>query len=47
MTQMMYWYWKTKGIRPSFFQDMPEGELNIIMAFYELELDDPNILGVM
>ncbi|RLP95771.1 hypothetical protein D9545_16020 [Geobacillus stearothermophilus] len=35
----MYWYWKKKGIRPSVFYQIPYGELTIIRAFYELEVD--------
>ena len=35
---MMYYYWKTKGIRPSVFYSMPKGELIVIQAFFEEEL---------
>ena len=34
----MYYYWKTKGIRPSVFYSMPKGELIVIQAFFEEEL---------
>lgn len=37
---MMYWYWKKKGIRPSFFFDLPKGERTIIHAFFEEELKE-------
>lgn len=37
---MMYYYWKTKGIRPSEFYNMPYGEKIVIKAFYELEIDE-------
>lgn len=39
---MMYWYWKKKGIRPSVFYQIPYGELTIIRAFYELEIEEEN-----
>ena len=32
---MMYFYWTRKGIRPSFFYELPKGELALIRAFYE------------
>ncbi|WDV47124.1 hypothetical protein PV797_05330 [Clostridiaceae bacterium M8S5] len=37
---MMYYYWNTKGIRPSVLYNMPKGELLMITAFYEQELKD-------
>lgn len=37
---MMYYYWNTKGIRPSVLHDMPRGELLVIMAFYEEEMKE-------
>ncbi|MBP0725533.1 hypothetical protein J5Y03_10070 [Bacillus sp. RG28] len=37
---MMYWYWKKKGIRPSFFFELPRGEMAIISAFFEEELKE-------
>lgn len=40
--QMMYWYWKKKGIRPAVFYQIPYGELTIIRAFYELEVEEEN-----
>ncbi|WP_432662441.1 hypothetical protein R9X47_18110 [Wukongibacter baidiensis] len=37
---MMYYYWNTKGIRPSVLYNMPKGELLLIMAFYEEEMKE-------
>jgi hypothetical protein len=37
---MLYYYWVTKGIRPSFFYELPAGELAIIRAFYEIEIKE-------
>lgn len=37
---MMYWYWTKKGIRPSVFYSMPRGELRLIQAFFELEMEE-------
>ena len=37
---MMYHYWKTKGISPSVFYRMPRGELTVVQAFYEKELEE-------
>lgn len=36
----MYYYWVNKGIRPSVFYSMPSGELKVIQAFYEKELEE-------
>jgi hypothetical protein len=36
----MYYFWKTKGIRPSVFYNMPKGELAVLIAFYEKEMDE-------
>lgn len=36
----MYYYWRHKGIRPSVFYSMPKGELTVIQAFYQQELED-------
>lgn len=36
----MYYYWKKRGIRPSVFYSMPRGELAVIQAFYQRELED-------
>ncbi|MCC0694239.1 hypothetical protein [Clostridioides sp. ES-S-0048-02] len=36
----MYYYWKTKGIRPSLFYAMDKGELKIIEAFFALEIEE-------
>lgn len=35
---MLYYYWVTKGIRPSVFAMMPQGEKIVIRAFYEEEI---------
>lgn len=35
---MLYYYWVTKGIRPSVFALMPYGERIVIRAFYEREI---------
>lgn len=37
---MMYFYWVNHGIRPSVFYSMPRGELTVIEAFYEQELEE-------
>ncbi len=37
---MMYYYWKSKGIRPSVFYQMPRGELTVVQAFYEKEVQE-------
>ncbi|WP_165916262.1 hypothetical protein [Marinisporobacter balticus] len=37
---MLYYYWKTKGIRPSVIYNMPRGELILLMAFYEKEIEE-------
>lgn len=39
---MMYYFWKTKGIRPSVFYSMPKGELLVIQAFFEKEVEENN-----
>ncbi len=36
----MYYYWVNRGIRPSVFYSMPKGELTVIQAFYEKELEE-------
>ena len=36
----MFYYWKHKGIRPSVFYSMPKGELTVIQAFYEKEIEE-------
>jgi hypothetical protein len=36
---MMCHYWISKGIRPSVFYNMPRGELTVISAFFELEME--------
>jgi hypothetical protein len=37
---MMYYYWVNRGIRPSVFYSMPRGELTVVQAFYERELEE-------
>ncbi|MCT4605859.1 MAG: hypothetical protein N4A64_07100 [Marinisporobacter sp.] len=37
---MLYYYWKTKGIRPSVLYNMPRGEMILLMAFYEKEMEE-------
>ena len=37
---MMYFNWTSKDIRPSFFYDLPQGELALIRAFYEEYVDE-------
>lgn len=37
---MMYYYWRSKGIFPSVFYRLPKGELLVVQAFYEKELED-------
>ena len=39
---MMYFYWTRKGIRPSFFYELPQGELALIRAFYEEHIEELN-----
>lgn len=39
---MMYYYWKTKGIRPSIFYRMSKGEQIVVRAFFEKELEEKN-----
>lgn len=39
---MLYYYWLTKGIRPSVFEAMPYGERAVIRAFYEREVAEKN-----
>nr|DAZ18585.1 MAG TPA: hypothetical protein [Caudoviricetes sp.] len=36
----MFYYWKHHGIRPSVFYSMQKGELTVIQAFYEKELEE-------
>lgn len=36
----MFYYWKHKCIRPSVFYSMPKGELTVIQAFYEKEIEE-------
>jgi len=38
--QLMYWNWKKRGIRPSVIYSMPKGELTILRAFFELEMEE-------
>lgn len=41
-TQMMYYYWKHGRVLPSVFYKLPRGELLVLQAFYEQEIDDNN-----
>ena len=36
----MYYYWKAKGILPSVFYKMPKGELTVLQAFFEKEVEE-------
>lgn len=42
LTQMMYYYWKHGRVLPSVFYKLPRGELLVLQAFYEQEIDDNN-----
>lgn len=44
---MMYFYWTRKGIRPSFFYELPQGELAVIRAFYEEYIEEISESGAM
>lgn len=37
---MMYFYWRYGRVRPSVFYQMPRGELTVIQAFFEKEMED-------
>lgn len=39
---MMYYYWKHGRVSPSVFYSMPKGELTVIQAFYEMEVEERN-----
>ena len=39
---MMYYYWKHGRVLPSVFYKLPRGELLVLQAFYEQEIDDNN-----
>ena len=39
---MMYYYWKNGRVRPSVLYSMPKGELTVIQAFYEREMQENN-----
>lgn len=41
---MMYYYWKNGRIRPSVFYSMPKGELTVLQAFFEKEVEEHNEL---
>jgi len=41
---MMYYYWVHGRVRPSVFYRMPRGELTVLQAFYEKELQEKNEL---
>jgi hypothetical protein len=38
MAEMSYYYWKNGRKHPSFFYNLPQGELTVIRAFYEMEV---------
>ncbi len=40
----MYHYWVHGKVRPSVFYSMPRGELTVIHAFYEKEVQERNEL---
>lgn len=40
----MYYYWKNGRVRPSVFYFMPKGELTVIQAFLEKEIEEHNEL---
>lgn len=39
---MMYYFWKHGRVRPSVLYSMPKGELTVIQAFYEREMQENN-----
>ena len=39
---MMYYYWKHGRVLPSVFYKMPRGELLVLQAFFEKEVEDNN-----
>lgn len=39
---MMYYYWKHGRILPSVFYRMPRGELTVVQAFFEKEVEENN-----
>lgn len=41
---MMFYYWKNGRIRPSVFYSMPKGELTVLQAFFEKEVEEHNEL---
>lgn len=41
---MMYYYWKNGRVRPSVFYSMQKGELTVIQAFFEKEVEEHNEL---
>ena len=41
---MMYYYWKNGRIRPSVFYSMPKGELIVLQAFFDKEVEEHNEL---
>jgi hypothetical protein len=40
MVEMCFYYWVHGRIRPSFFYNLPQGELTAIRTFYELEIKE-------
>lgn len=41
---MMYYYWKNGRILPSVFYSMPKGELTVLQAFFEKEVEEHNAM---
>lgn len=41
---MMYFYWKHGRVRPSVFYSLPKGELTVLQAFYQKEVEERNQL---
>ena len=41
---MMFYYWKNGRIRPSVFYSMPKGELIVLQAFFQKEIEEHNEL---
>ncbi len=36
----MYYFWKTKGMLPSVYNELPYGEHKILKVFYEMEIKE-------
>jgi hypothetical protein len=41
----MYYYWVRKAIRPSVFLNMGKGELEVVYAFFEREIEERTEMG--